>query len=194
MRPYIFAFLLLLLPIALTAQDGGTQAIIHQGVTSPQGWEDYFISTRPYQGVFVDVNTEACGFTTTPHYLVTLEAVGTLQGTGSCAWEASGYTAIYTPSPTGFRVYARWTDRELERCSIFPDGTNLTAEIAERLGYVIRWTAISADVATSLAWVGLGDILVFFGDLLVGFAYVWKRGDLDWVRAVGAEFARKSDT
>jgi len=30
----------------------------------------------------------------------------------------------------------------------------------------------------------LVDILVFFGVLLVGFAYVWKRGDLDWVRAV----------
>jgi len=54
-------------------------------------------------------------------------------------------------------------------------------------------TAISAEVATSLAWVGLGDILVFFGVLLVGFAYVWKRGDLDWVRAVGAEYARKRE-
>ncbi len=54
-------------------------------------------------------------------------------------------------------------------------------------------TAISADVATTLAWVGLGDILVFFGVLLVGFAYVWKRGDLNWVRAVGAEYARKRD-
>ena len=27
------------------------------------------------------------------------------------------------------------------------------------------------------------DIAVFFVVLLVGFAYVWKRGDLDWVRA-----------
>lgn len=44
--------------------------------------------------------------------------------------------------------------------------------------------AISADTALTLATVGLCDILVFFGVLLVGFAYVWKRGDLDWVRAV----------
>ncbi|MCI0333810.1 MAG: NADH-quinone oxidoreductase subunit A [Planctomycetes bacterium] len=28
------------------------------------------------------------------------------------------------------------------------------------------------------------DIGVFFAVLLVGFAYVWKRGDLDWVRAM----------
>jgi NADH-quinone oxidoreductase subunit A len=32
--------------------------------------------------------------------------------------------------------------------------------------------------------VALVDLLVFFGVLLVGFAYVWKRGDIDWVRAV----------
>lgn len=31
------------------------------------------------------------------------------------------------------------------------------------------------------------DILAFFGVLIVGFLYVWKRGDLDWVRAVGHE-------
>ena len=30
---------------------------------------------------------------------------------------------------------------------------------------------------------------IFFAILLVGFAYVWNRGDLDWVRAVGASRA-----
>ena len=30
----------------------------------------------------------------------------------------------------------------------------------------------------------LADIGVFFAVLLVGFAYVWSRGDLNWVRAV----------
>ena len=30
------------------------------------------------------------------------------------------------------------------------------------------------------------DILVFFGVLLVGFAYLWQRGDLDWVRSIAA--------
>ena len=43
---------------------------------------------------------------------------------------------------------------------------------------------IEASVASTLALTGLIDILVFFGVLLVGFAYVWKRGDLDWVRAM----------
>lgn len=43
--------------------------------------------------------------------------------------------------------------------------------------------------ARKLAWMSLLDIGVFFAVLLVGFAYVWKRGDLDWVRAVGRERA-----
>ena len=43
---------------------------------------------------------------------------------------------------------------------------------------------ITSDTAMTLGMTGLVDILVFFGVLLVGFAYVWKRGDLDWIRAV----------
>jgi NADH-quinone oxidoreductase subunit A len=35
--------------------------------------------------------------------------------------------------------------------------------------------------------VSLVDILIFFGVLLVGFAYLWKRGDIDWVRSTTAE-------
>jgi NADH-quinone oxidoreductase subunit A len=40
------------------------------------------------------------------------------------------------------------------------------------------------EMASSLARMSIIDIAVFFAVLLVGFAYVWKRGDLDWVRAV----------
>lgn len=48
-------------------------------------------------------------------------------------------------------------------------------------------TAISAKSALQLGWAGFVDVLVFFCVLLVGFAYVWKRGDLDWVRAVSQQ-------
>jgi NADH-quinone oxidoreductase subunit A len=41
--------------------------------------------------------------------------------------------------------------------------------------------------AKTLAVASIYDILVFFGVLLVGFAYVWRRGDLDWVRALSRE-------
>jgi NADH-quinone oxidoreductase subunit A len=39
------------------------------------------------------------------------------------------------------------------------------------------------DAAAMLARIAFVDLLVFFGVVLVGFAYLWKRGDLDWVRA-----------
>jgi NADH-quinone oxidoreductase subunit A len=41
--------------------------------------------------------------------------------------------------------------------------------------------------ARTMARMSFADIGVFFGVLLVGFAYVWKRGDLDWVRALTRE-------
>jgi NADH-quinone oxidoreductase subunit A len=47
---------------------------------------------------------------------------------------------------------------------------------------------LRADAA-SLARLSIYDIGTFFGVLLVGFAYVWRRGDLDWVRAVSRDRA-----
>ena len=46
--------------------------------------------------------------------------------------------------------------------------------------------------AQTLAWVAFGDILFFFGVLLVGFAYLWRRGDLDWVRSLAAQSTPKA--
>jgi NADH-quinone oxidoreductase subunit A len=46
-----------------------------------------------------------------------------------------------------------------------------------------------ARAGSLLARTALADMLAFFAVLLVGFAYVWYRGDLDWVRAVSAERA-----
>ena len=41
-----------------------------------------------------------------------------------------------------------------------------------------------ASQTRSLAAAAMIDMGLFFVILLVGFAYLWKRGDLDWVRAV----------
>jgi NADH-quinone oxidoreductase subunit A len=46
---------------------------------------------------------------------------------------------------------------------------------------------INQQHARSLAWLALLEIAVFFGVLLVGFAYLWRRGDLAWVRSLAAE-------
>jgi NADH-quinone oxidoreductase subunit A len=43
--------------------------------------------------------------------------------------------------------------------------------------------------AQRLGWLAFWDILVFFGILLVGFAYLWRRGDLAWVRSISSETA-----
>ena len=48
-------------------------------------------------------------------------------------------------------------------------------------------TADERNAARQLAWLAFWDIMVFFGVLLVGFAYLWKRGDLNWVRSMASE-------
>lgn len=48
---------------------------------------------------------------------------------------------------------------------------------------------LTRTAAEKFAWTGFVDILVFFGVLLVGFAYLWRRGDLDWVRSMAAQKA-----
>ena len=72
-------------------------------------------------------------------------------------------------------------DSQLDTASRF----DLTDKL---LNQVPGTSAASGEVITSgqavdLWLLAISDILVFFGVLLVGFAYVWKRGDLEWVRA-----------
>jgi len=44
--------------------------------------------------------------------------------------------------------------------------------------------AQAQSAASKLVWTCVADIMFFFAVLMVGFAYVWKRGDLDWVRSM----------
>lgn len=65
---------------------------------------------------------------------------------------------------------------------IVPNGTaGVQANASEMSGTMRR-----------LAVAEMADIAVFFAVLMVGFAYVWSRGDLDWVRAVGQRRAEQS--
>ncbi|MCA9099366.1 MAG: NADH-quinone oxidoreductase subunit A [Planctomycetaceae bacterium] len=70
-----------------------------------------------------------------------------------------------------------------------PPAHEARVQLSEKLlnvspGALAPENVVSADTAFQLGVTGLFDLLVFFGVLLVGFAYVWKRGDLDWVRHV----------
>jgi NADH-quinone oxidoreductase subunit A len=64
----------------------------------------------------------------------------------------------------------------------------LSDEQAAKLGVtndpVARNAAAVHQTARKMALISFADIGVFFAVLMVGFAYVWKRGDLDWVRSV----------
>ena len=74
---------------------------------------------------------------------------------------------------------------------------NPVRDLHRELGVPIDDPSIAAEQAFIVEDAGLlarmsfADILVFFAVLLVGFAYVWKRGDLDWVRALSRERARQ---
>jgi NADH-quinone oxidoreductase subunit A len=58
---------------------------------------------------------------------------------------------------------------------------------AEQASWVVK---VGAD---QLMWLTIVDIGVFFAVLMVGFAYVWRRGDLDWVRAISREQTARGD-
>jgi NADH-quinone oxidoreductase subunit A len=59
---------------------------------------------------------------------------------------------------------------------LFPDWSGNAAEAVTHAGTLLSRTAAV-------------DMAAFFAVLLVGFAYVWYRGDLDWVRAVSSQVA-----
>jgi NADH-quinone oxidoreductase subunit A len=60
-------------------------------------------------------------------------------------------------------------------------------QLAPGRGGVVTPEQVAGSIEASarrLVWLSLADIVVFFAVLIVGFAYVWRRGDLDWVRAI----------
>jgi NADH-quinone oxidoreductase subunit A len=54
----------------------------------------------------------------------------------------------------------------------------------ERRGEEFVPTSVTVSSARQVAWASMLDLGMFFAVLLVGFAYLWRRGDLNWVRAV----------
>jgi hypothetical protein len=61
---------------------------------------------KPYangRGIFVDIDTSACHFATTPVYITSIG------GTGD-QWGTTGASSVYMATLTGFRIYIRWVD------------------------------------------------------------------------------------
>jgi NADH:ubiquinone oxidoreductase subunit 3 (subunit A) len=70
----------------------------------------------------------------------------------------------------------------------FKERSNTVARLTQMVGplRLNEFDDLRAE-ARSLARAALFEVLVFFGVLLVGFAYLWRRGDLAWVRSTAAE-------
>jgi len=69
-------------------------------------------------GIYLDVDTSACGFSATPSYTTSL-------GGTSSHWTTTGSTEIYSATPTGFRVY------------IYSSG--LSTSFANQYGWQMNW-------------------------------------------------------
>ncbi len=106
------------------AQDTAGNALRICCGATPEGntaWQDY---NNNGTGVFVDVDTSMCRFSTTPIYIVNMHG-------SSYNWETTGGSSAYSRSATGFRVYVR-----------FSDGRQLTPAFANSAGWHIQWVAI----------------------------------------------------
>lgn len=102
------------MPDPPTICSGQTQ----QGATA---WQQYGAN-----GLYVDVDTSACGLTETPLYFTSL-------GGSSSHWITTGGTSIYNPTPTSLRIYLYNPD------PINPDSAN-------GLGWYVNWQAVTADL------------------------------------------------
>jgi NADH-quinone oxidoreductase subunit A len=49
------------------------------------------------------------------------------------------------------------------------------------IAVLFPWTLIFKK----MGFLGFAEILLFVGILVVGFAYVWVKGDLEWLRSLG---------
>ncbi len=81
--------------------------------------------------------------------------------------------AVSSPADPSANLYDSTAATRLHELGFFGAAAPNAAEAEE-----LRLAARDMSLAS------FADIGVFFGVLLVGFAYVWKRGDLDWVRAM----------
>jgi NADH-quinone oxidoreductase subunit A len=76
-------------------------------------------------------------------------------------------------------------ETDSDRAPISQRAQRAEIELLGRSGTPV--TTDEQQAARKLAWLAFWDIAVFFGVLLVGFAYLWKRGDLNWVRSTISE-------
>ena len=102
--------------------------------------------------------------------------------------DPNGSPDVLTPAVVGI-----YRELGVENPSIPPVDPQVAAELGAGATVAELNARSIEDSARTLALFSLADIGAFFAILMVGFAYVWRRGDLDWVRAVSKERSGQAD-
>jgi NADH-quinone oxidoreductase subunit A len=92
--------------------------------------------------------------------------------------------------PAAYGLYRELGVREPVAATTVP--VSLRSEVSESLPAAAKASQVAHAGAAQLAWLTIVDIAAFFAVLMIGFAYVWRRGDLDWVRHISREHATES--
>ena len=125
--------------------------------------------------------------------LVSVAADGTLSPAATGVFRELGIARPAVPDFIGGAAVHRAAVVPLDEvASLYEPGRALAATPAEGPGTGAARSPgdAEADVAKAgrlLARIAVADMATFFAVLLVGFAYVWNRGDLDWVRATSVD-------
>ncbi|MBN3896557.1 MAG: hypothetical protein HWQ41_15215 [Nostoc sp. NOS(2021)] len=124
----LFATTVLCFPLVQStvaqAQTSNTSIVgitkIAAGSTTPgaTNWQPYT------NGIYVDVDTSGANFTSTPKYVTSI-------GGDGYHWQTTGGSAIYYPTPIGFRVYVR-----------FSDNATISPALANQYRWYINWIGI----------------------------------------------------
>ncbi len=94
--------------------------------------------------------------------------------------------ALFFPPATIFGTATRWMTPQTS-----PDVSgSLEADVGVTGNEDTTDRAQTAEDARTLALAAAADLIVFFALILLGFAYVWRRGDLNWVRAIDTSQSR----
>ncbi|HZI16395.1 MAG TPA: S8 family peptidase [Myxococcus sp.] len=86
-------------------------------------WQQYDAN-----GIYLDINTSACGFASAPLYFTSI-------GGWSSHWSTTGATSIYSATATSFRVYV--------------NSPGITPAAANSMGWHINWEAMPNNVRQS---------------------------------------------
>jgi NADH-quinone oxidoreductase subunit A len=91
--------------------------------------------------------------------------------------------ALFFPPATIFGTATRWMNPPPPATGNFETEVGVPQQPPVGNGEKSASIQSIADART-FALTAAADLAAFFALILLGFAYVWRRGDLDWVRAI----------